>query len=63
MAEKFVKRLPAEAVANLEEKNAARIGCGLSPIAVKIRTCLSCGILFESLGNRTCGCTRTKPGE
>ena len=31
---------------------------GLKPLEIKIRTCVICKSLFESIGDRTCGCTR-----
>lgn len=51
-----VKRLAPAVVSELKLKNKARTDCGLSPIRVKVRSCMSCGGLFESMGNRTCGC-------
>lgn len=55
-----VKRLPPSVVKDIELKNHARKLANLSPIRIRVRTCISCGTLFESAGNRTCGCnTRT----
>ncbi len=55
-----VKRLPPSVVKDIELKNHARKLASLSPIRIRVRTCISCGTLFESAGNRTCGCnTRT----
>ena len=41
----------------IEQKNAARKLAGLPPILTRIRRCLTCGSMFQSAGNRTCGCT------
>ncbi|MFW7377403.1 MAG: hypothetical protein ACOH5I_01185 [Oligoflexus sp.] len=41
----------------LEEQNIARISCGLSPIKPKLRRCLACSGIFESIERRLCGCT------
>lgn len=55
-----VKRLPPSVLKDIELKNHARRLANLSPINVKVRTCIVCNMLFESAGNRTCGCnTRT----
>lgn len=59
--EPFIKRLTDEVRRDTELKNEARKACKLSLITVIIRTCLACGVKFESIGNRTCGCTRRKP--
>jgi hypothetical protein len=53
---KTLKKLPPSVVKDLELKNYARKMAGLSLIKIKVRTCLSCGSLFESAGNFTCGC-------
>ena len=57
-----VKRLPPSVVKDIELKNHARRLANLSPIRIKVRTCISCGILFESAGNRTCGCNTRSTG-
>jgi hypothetical protein len=41
----------------LEEQNIARQGCGLSMIQPKLRRCLACHGIFQSIGRRLCGCT------
>lgn len=33
------------------------------PIIIKIRKCNLCGIKFESVGNRNCGCSKLIPIE
>lgn len=59
MAEKSqkVKTLPVSVRKDIQQKNIARQLAGLPEIKVKVRRCISCGGLFESSGNRTCGCT------
>lgn len=52
-----IKWLSSAKKRELEEQNIARVACGLSPIQVKIRQCLACGGLFESIERRLCGCT------
>lgn len=56
MSELRVKRLQPAVVRELELQNKARQDCGLKLIRVKVRSCLRCSALFESIGNRTCGC-------
>jgi hypothetical protein len=56
-----VKRLPPSVVRDIELKNHARRLANLSPIRIRVRSCISCGTMFESAGNQTCGCnTRSK---
>jgi hypothetical protein len=57
-----VKTLPPSVIKDIEQKNIARRLAGLSPIHVRVRRCLSCGSLFESAGNRTCGCSSRTAG-
>jgi len=57
-----VKRLPPSVLKDIEQKNMARRLTGLSCIVVKVRRCVACGCLFESSGNRTCGCTNRNTG-
>ena len=57
-----VKKLPPSVVKDIELKNHARRLANLSPIRIKVRTCISCGTLFESAGNRTCGCNTRSTG-
>ena len=57
-----VKRLPPSVVKDIELKNHARRLANLSPIRIKVRNCISCGTLFESAGNRTCGCNTRSTG-
>jgi hypothetical protein len=52
-----LRRLPAFVLRDLREKNKARKLAGLAPIEVKVRACNACGQSFESIGNRSCGCT------
>jgi hypothetical protein len=51
-----VKRLPAKVIRDIDLKNHARRLANLAPIRIMIRSCIRCGELFESAGNRTCGC-------
>jgi len=59
-----IKKLPKSVVEDIVNKNAARKALGLSPIKIKARPCQQCGDLFETTGNRTCGCfiERTEHG-
>jgi len=57
-----VKMLPPSVVKEIELKNHARKLAGLSPIRVKIRKCIACGTMFQSAGNRTCGCQSRSSG-
>jgi hypothetical protein len=57
-----IKRLPPSVVKDIELKNHARRLASLSPIKIKVRRCISCGALFESAGNRTCGCNTRSTG-
>lgn len=57
-----VKRLPQSVVKDIELKNHARRLANLPLIKVKIRTCMACGVLFESAGDRTCGCVNRSTG-
>jgi len=57
-----VKRLPPSVVKDIELKNHARRLANLSPIQIKVRHCISCNTLFESAGNRTCGCNTRSTG-
>ncbi len=51
-----IKHLPAAVLKEIEQQNKARRLMGLSPIEIKIRTCLNCGGFFQSAGRRSCGC-------
>ncbi len=57
-----IKRLPPSVVKDIELKNHARRLANLSPIRIKVRQCISCGAMFESAGNRTCGCNTRSTG-
>lgn len=57
-----VKRLPPSVIKDIELKNHARRLANLSPIRIKVRQCISCGAMFESAGNRTCGCNTRSTG-
>jgi hypothetical protein len=57
-----VKKLPPSVVKDIELKNHARRLANLSPIRIKVRACIACGMLFESAGNRTCGCNTRSTG-
>lgn len=56
------KRLPPSVVKDIELKNQARKLANLAPIRIKVRTCIACNQLFESAGNRTCGCNTRNTG-
>lgn len=57
-----VRCLPSSVHKEVTLMNRARELAGLSPIIVKIRRCISCGTLFESVGHRTCGCVPMTSG-
>jgi hypothetical protein len=57
-----VKRLPPSVIKDIELKNHARRLANLSPIRIRVRQCISCGTMFESAGNRTCGCNTRSTG-
>ncbi len=57
-----VKRLPTSVLKEIELKNRARQLVNLPPIKVKVRACMTCGIHFESTGDRTCGCLNRSIG-
>ena len=59
---KRIKQLPPSVVKDIELKNHARRLANLAPIKVRIRRCISCLSLFESAGNRTCGCNTRSTG-
>jgi hypothetical protein len=59
MTEK-IKRLSPEILRDLKEKNALRRMYGLRQLVIKVRRCLACNSLFESLGNGTCGCRQSR---
>lgn len=59
---KKVKRLTASARRDIELKNHARKLAGLSLIVIKERKCIACKKIFESAGDRTCGCQSRKTG-
>ena len=56
------KLLPPSVVKDIEQKNIARRLAGLSPLVIRIRRCIACGLAFESAGNRTCGCSSRTAG-
>ncbi len=57
-----VKKLPPSVVKDIELKNHARRLADLSPIKIRVRRCIACNTLFESAGNRTCGCSARSTG-
>jgi hypothetical protein len=57
LSPRTIKWLSSTKKRELEEQNQARQSCGLNPIIPKIRSCLACGELFESIERRLCGCT------
>ncbi|RYZ57339.1 MAG: hypothetical protein EOP07_10215 [Proteobacteria bacterium] len=57
-----IKRLPPSVVKDIELKNHARRLANLSAIKIKVRSCITCGTLFESAGNRSCGCNMRSTG-
>ena len=60
MKKNKIRRLPAQTVKDVKVKNLARRLAGLSPLRIKVVSCLSCGQMFETVANRTCGCNRDK---
>lgn len=52
-----IKWLSSVKKKELEEQNIARQGCGLSMIQPKLRRCLACNTIFQSISRRLCGCT------
>ena len=59
---KRIKQLPPSVVKDIELKNHARRLANLAPIKIRVRRCISCLSLFESAGNRTCGCNTRSTG-
>ena len=57
-----IKTLPPSVVKDIEQKNIARKLASISPIQIRVRRCLACGFMFESSGNRTCGCSSRTAG-
>jgi hypothetical protein len=57
-----IKTLPPSVIRDIAQKNNARKLAGLTPIQIRIRRCIACGSLFESSGNRTCGCSSRSAG-
>lgn len=57
-----VKTLPPSVVKDIELKNHARRLANLTPIKIRVRLCIACGTMFESAGNRTCGCNTRNTG-
>lgn len=51
-----IKRIAKASVKDIELCNGARRLAGLPLIKIKVRRCISCFGMFESDGNRTCGC-------
>ncbi len=59
---KRIKQLPPSVLKDIELKNHARRLANLAPIKIRTRRCISCLSLFESAGNRTCGCNTRSTG-
>lgn len=57
-----IKRLPSTVKKDLQLQNLARRLAGLSMIQIKVINCYTCGRLFESAGNRNCGCNTQTQG-
>lgn len=57
-----VKQLPPSVLKDIELKNHARRLANLAPIKIVERRCVSCMSLFQSAGNRTCGCNTRSTG-
>ena len=51
-----IKKMATAIKKDIEEQNKARALAKLPLIEIKVRKCLSCGTLFESAGERNCGC-------
>lgn len=61
--DRVIKRLSPAVRNDLELKNHARVVNGLGLLRIMVKTCTVCGGLFESAGNRTCGCTVKTKGK
>lgn len=57
-----VKRLPPSVVKEIANKNNCRRLAGLPLLEITVRRCIRCHCLFESAGNRTCGCSASSAG-
>ena len=57
-----IKELPPSVMKDIELKNHARRLASLAPIKITVRTCVACKSLFQSAGNRTCGCNTRSVG-
>ena len=55
-----IKRLPPVVLRDIKLKNEARRLSSLKLIEIKIRKCIACDSLFESVGDRICGCNTGK---
>ena len=51
-----IKLLSPSIKRDIELRNHARRLGNLPPIKITVHQCAICGRLFESAGNRTCGC-------
>lgn len=61
-AKSKIKQLPPSVLKDIELKNHARRLASLAPIKIIVRRCVSCSRLFQSAGNRTCGCNTRSTG-
>lgn len=57
-----VKRLPPSVVKEIANKNNCRRLAGLPLLEITERRCIRCHSMFESAGNRTCGCSASSAG-
>lgn len=55
-----IKRIESKNIPAIIEQDKARMDAKLSRIQVVIRKCLVCDAMFESFGERTCGCSIEK---
>ena len=53
---KALKKLAFYKKLDLDSLNETRLQVGLKPLKIRIRKCLVCGLEFESIEARTCGC-------
>ena len=51
-----VKLLVDARVEHITEVNDVRARLGMRKLVIKVRNCLACGLPFESVGARLCGC-------
>lgn len=58
-----VRAIRQDHIKDLSAQNEARTRLGLAALKIRVRRCISCKSLFESLEARTCGCSEEKRGQ